>query len=98
MDDTSAAARPVAPTATLGGVSRKDAAAGQTAASTQRALSILKRYCSVFQKWRQRDKLRDTLCSLSDQKLVDIGITRDEIDIASGRYIDSLRDSITKYL
>jgi uncharacterized protein YjiS (DUF1127 family) len=62
---------------------------GQTAASTRRVSRFFKRYWSAFQEWRKRQRLRATLCDLSDRELMDIGTTRGEIDyVASNRDID----------
>jgi uncharacterized protein YjiS (DUF1127 family) len=60
------------------------------------APNLLKRYWSAFQERRQRQRLRAALCYLSDRELMDIGITRGEIDyIVPHRAIDTLRDSTT---
>ena len=62
---------------------------GQTAASTRRVSSFFTRYWAAFQERRERQRLRATLCDLSDRELVDIGTTRGEIDyVASNRSID----------
>ena len=43
----------------------------------------------AFQQWRKRDRLRTELYGLNDRELMDIGITRGEIDyVASNRGID----------
>ena len=61
---------------------------GQTA-STRRVSSFFKRYWAAFQDRRKRQRLRATLCDLSDRELMDIGTTRCEIDyVASNRSID----------
>jgi uncharacterized protein YjiS (DUF1127 family) len=61
----------------------------QTTGSTQRVLSLLRRYWGAFQDWRKRDRLRVNLCGLNDRELQDIGITRGEVDyIASNRSSD----------
>ncbi len=74
-------------------LSGKDAAA-PTAASTRRVLGLLKRYWRAFQERRQSSRV--TLQDLSDRELMDIGLTRGEIDyIAPQRAIDRLRDSTT---
>ncbi|MBR1129981.1 DUF1127 domain-containing protein [Bradyrhizobium iriomotense] len=58
------------------------------------ALSLLKRYWRAFQGWRQRSRV--TLHDLSDRELMDIGLTRGEIDsIAPERAIDRLRGRTT---
>jgi uncharacterized protein YjiS (DUF1127 family) len=62
---------------------------GQTAASTRCVSSFFKRYWGAFQERRKRQRLRATLCDLSDRELMDIGTTRGEIDyVASNRGID----------
>ena len=62
---------------------------GQTAVSTRRVSSFFKRYWGAFQERRKRQRLRATLCDLSDRELMDIGTTRGEIDyVASHRSID----------
>jgi uncharacterized protein YjiS (DUF1127 family) len=98
MDEALAAARLNASIATLDdAVSEKDAA-GPTAASTRNVLGLLKRYWRAFQERRQRQSLRAGLADLSDRELMDIGLTRGEIDyITPQRAIDRLRDS-TMYL
>jgi uncharacterized protein YjiS (DUF1127 family) len=51
--------------------------------------SPLETYWSAFQEWRKREGLRTQLCRLTDSELMDIGITRGEIDyVASNRSID----------
>ena len=51
--------------------------------------SPLETYWNAFQEWRKRQRLRATLCDLSDRELMDIGTTRGEIDyVASNRTID----------
>ena len=70
------------------------AAAGPTAASTRSVASLLKRYWRAFQVWCQRQSLRTELSYLSDKELMDIGLTRAEIDhITPQRAIERLRDS-----
>ena len=62
---------------------------GQTTGSTRRVSSFFKSYWGAFQEWRKRERLRADLCSLNDRELMDIGITRGEIDyFASNRGID----------
>ncbi|HTO63642.1 MAG TPA: DUF1127 domain-containing protein [Bradyrhizobium sp.] len=90
-EDTLAAARPHASIAALD----KDAA-GLTAAATRSVLGWLRRCWRAFQEQRHREGLRVTLQDLSDRELMDIGVTRAEIDcIAAHRAIDRLRDSAT---
>jgi uncharacterized protein YjiS (DUF1127 family) len=62
---------------------------GQTTGSTRRVSSFLRSYWGAFQEWRKRERLRADLCSLNDRELMDIGITRGEVDyVASNRSID----------
>ena len=88
-----AAARPDASIVALReALSEKDAA-GPPAASARSVLSLLKGYWRAFQEQRQRQRLRASLHDLSDRELMDIGVTRAEIDcIAAHRAIDRLRD------
>jgi len=61
----------------------------QTAASTRRACSLVRKYWSALRERRERERLRAALCDLSDRELMDIGTTRSEIDyVASNRNID----------
>ena len=81
MGEALAAARPNASIAALRDDASSDKdAAGPTAASTRSVLSLLKRYWRAFQERRQRQSLRASLHDLSDRELMDIGVTRDEID------------------
>lgn len=60
--------------------------------SARSVLGLLKRYWNAFQKRRQGQQL--TLQDLSDRQLIDIGLTRAEIDhLTPQRSIDTLRDS-----
>ena len=64
------------------------------ATARRQVYSPLEAYWNAFQEWRKREKLRTELCRLTDSELMDIGITRGEIDyVASNRSIspDSLR-------
>src|SRR4051794_20321072 len=62
---------------------------GRTAAPRRRVSGFLKRYWDAFQERRKRQQLRATLSDLSGWELMDIGITRGEIDyVASNRDID----------
>jgi uncharacterized protein YjiS (DUF1127 family) len=92
LDEALAAAHLNASIAALdGALSEKGAAA-----STRSVLSLLKRYWRAFQERRQRQSLRADLPYLSDKGLMDIGLTRGEIDyLAPQRAIDRLRDSTT---
>ena len=56
------------------------------ATARRQVYSPLEAYWNAFQEWRKRQRLRATLCDLSDRELMDIGTTRSEIDyIASHR-------------
>ena len=64
------------------------------ARETRSALGLLTRYWRAFQERRQHQSLRADLACLSDRDLMDIGLTRDEIDyITPQRAIDRIRDS-----
>jgi uncharacterized protein YjiS (DUF1127 family) len=94
IDDTLAAARPNASIAALDDALSEKDAAGPTAAPS--VLSLLKRYWRAFQERLQCHSWRATVHDLSDRGLMDIGLTRGEIDsIAGHRAIDRLRDSTT---
>jgi uncharacterized protein YjiS (DUF1127 family) len=59
------------------------------ATAKRQVYSPLETYWNAFQEWRKRQRLRATLCDLSDRELMDIGTTRGEIDyVASNRSID----------
>ena len=93
-----AAARLDASIATLDDASSVKDAAGPTAASTRNVLGLLKRYWRAFQQRCLRQSLRAGLAYLSDKELMDIGLSRSEIDyLTPQRAIDRLRDS-TIYL
>jgi len=94
MDEALAAARFNASIATLDDALSEKDAAGPTAASTRNVLGLLKRYWRAFQERRQRQSSRADLAYLSDRGLMDIGLTRDELDsITPQRAIDRIRDS-----
>jgi len=96
MGEALAAAPPDASIAALrDALSEKDAA-GPPAASTRSVLSLLKGYWRALQERRRRQGLRASLHELSDRELMDIGVTRAEIDyLAAHRAIDRLRDGTT---
>jgi uncharacterized protein YjiS (DUF1127 family) len=51
--------------------------------------SPLEAYWDAFCEWRKRERLRTQLYQLTDGELIDIGITRGEIDyVVSNRTID----------
>jgi uncharacterized protein YjiS (DUF1127 family) len=61
----------------------------QPNASTQRVSSLFVYCLEAFQEWRKRGRLRAELYGMNDRDLVDIGITRGEIEyFASNRSID----------
>ena len=61
----------------------------QATRSTQRVSNFLGSCWGAFQQWRKRDRLRTELYGLNDRELMDIGITRGEIDyFASNGGID----------
>jgi len=95
MDEALAVARINASAAALADTLSEKDAAGPTAASTWSVLGLLKRYWRAYQERRQ--SLRATLQDLSDRELMDIGLTRGEIDyLTPERAIDTLRDN-TRY-
>ena len=68
-------------------------AAGPPAASTRSAFALLLGCWRAFRRWRQRESVRVSLHDLSDRELMDIGLTRSDVDyIAAGRAIERLRD------
>jgi uncharacterized protein YjiS (DUF1127 family) len=96
MDDALATTRPTATIAALDGALSEKDAAEPPATSARSVLSLLKRYWRAFQERYRRQRLRATLHDLSDRELVDIGVTRAEIDcIAAYRAFDKLRDGTT---
>ena len=96
LDDVLATTRPTATIAALDGALSEKDAAEPPATSARSVLSLLKRYWRAFQERYQRQRLRTTLHDLSDRELVDIGVTRAEIDcIAAYRAFDKLRDGTT---
>jgi uncharacterized protein YjiS (DUF1127 family) len=62
---------------------------GQTAASTRRVSSFFKRYWDAFQERRKRQRERAELYRLNDWELMDISMTRGEIEyVVSNRSFD----------
>jgi uncharacterized protein YjiS (DUF1127 family) len=93
MGEALPAARPDASIAALRDALSEKEAAGPPAASTWSVMSLLKGYWRAFQERRRRQWLRASLHDLSDRELMDIGVTRAEIDcITPHRAIDRLRD------
>jgi uncharacterized protein YjiS (DUF1127 family) len=94
MDEALAAAGRNAPIAALDGALSDQETAGATAASTRSVIGLLKRYWRAFWERRHCQSLRADLAYLSDRELMDIGLTRSEIDyITPDRAIDRLRDN-----
>jgi uncharacterized protein YjiS (DUF1127 family) len=61
----------------------------RTTRSTRPTFSFFERYGGAFQERRKRARLRADLCAMDDRELMDIGITRSEVDhVASNRFID----------
>ena len=94
--DQALAARLKASAAALDNALPDKDAAGPAAASTRSILGLIRQYWLAFQQRRQSPRL--SLQDLSDRELMDIGLTRGEIDhLTPQRSIDALRDS-TRYL
>ena len=53
---------------------------GHATVSALRVSNLLKRYWSALQERRNRERLRADLSGLSDRELIDIGISRGEVD------------------
>jgi uncharacterized protein YjiS (DUF1127 family) len=59
------------------------------ATEKRQVYSPLEAYWNAFQEWRKRERRRTELYRLTDSELMDIGITRGEIDyVASNRIAD----------
>ena len=94
--DQALAARLKASAAALDNALSDEHAAGPAAASTRGIFGLLRQYWRAFQQRRQNRPL--SLQELSDRELMDIGLTRGEIDhLTPQRSIDNLRDS-ARYL
>jgi uncharacterized protein YjiS (DUF1127 family) len=75
--------RPASPRGTRTGLA-------QTTVSPRRYSSAFKNFWGAFQEWRKWGQVRADLCNLNDRELMDIGITRAEIDyVASNRDTDA---------
>ena len=57
------------------------------ATTNQPVCSPLEAYWKAFQEWRKRRRVQTALCRLTDSELMDIGITRGEIDHAASNRI-----------
>lgn len=94
--DRALAARLKASAAALDKALSDQDAAGPAVASARSILALLGQYWRAF--WQRHQNPRLTLQDLSDRELMDIGLTRSEIDyLTPQRAIDSLRDS-TRHL
>jgi uncharacterized protein YjiS (DUF1127 family) len=63
----------------------------QHPATTKRQVySPLEAYWKAFQEWRKRRRLQTELYRLTDSELMDIGITRGEIDYVASNHSISL--------
>ncbi|MGF6308730.1 uncharacterized protein YjiS (DUF1127 family) [Bradyrhizobium sp. i1.8.4] len=61
----------------------------RTTASTPPVSSAFRSFWDAIQEWRKWERLRADLGSLSDRELIDIGISRGEIDhVAASRDAD----------
>ncbi|UGA46235.1 DUF1127 domain-containing protein [Bradyrhizobium quebecense] len=61
----------------------------QATASTPRISGAFRSFWDAIQEWRKWERLRADLGSLSDRELMDIGISRGEVDyVASNRDTD----------
>ncbi len=99
MADALAAVRPDATIAALHDAVSEKEAVGPPAASPRGVLALLARYWRAFQESRRRERLRVSLQDLSERELMDIGITRAEIEyIAAHRAVERLRDGMTYQL
>jgi uncharacterized protein YjiS (DUF1127 family) len=58
----------------------------QPATKSRQVYSPLEAYWKTFQEWRKRRKLQAELCRLTDSELMDIGITRGEIDYVTSNH------------
>ena len=59
------------------------------ASAKRQVYSPLETYWNAFQEWRKRERLRTKLYRLTDSELIDIGVTRGEIEyVASNRGVD----------
>ena len=56
--------------------------------------SPLEAYWDAFREWRKFERLRTQLCRLTDDELMDIGITRGEIDYVATNRANDLRGAV----
>lgn len=67
----------------------RTAGLAQTTTSQRRDSSTFKSFWDAYQDWRKWERLRSDLCNLSDRELMDIGISRGEVDyVATNRDAD----------
>ena len=67
---------------------------GPATAKRRAVYSPLEAYWNAFQEWRKRERLRSQLCLLTDSELMDIGITRSEIDYVASNHPPISRDPL----
>jgi uncharacterized protein YjiS (DUF1127 family) len=58
----------------------------RTLAAWKQAYSLIQRGWHALKRIREQDKLRDTLCRLSDRELADMGMHRSEIEYVVGTH------------
>jgi uncharacterized protein YjiS (DUF1127 family) len=58
----------------------------EPATAKRQVYSPLEAYWDAFQEWCKRERLRTQLCRLTDNELMDIGITRGEIDYVASNH------------
>ena len=66
------------------------------ATTNRQVYSPLEAYWKAFQEWRKRRRLQTELCRLTDSELMDIGITRSEIDYVASNHHPILRDPLRR--
>ena len=59
------------------------------ATAKRQVYSPLEAYWNAFQEWRKRARQRTELCRLTDSELMDIGITRSEIDYVISNHLST---------
>jgi uncharacterized protein YjiS (DUF1127 family) len=57
-----------------------------TLAARKQAYSLIQRGWHALERIREQDRLRDTLCRLSDRELADMGMHRSEIEYVVGTH------------
>jgi uncharacterized protein YjiS (DUF1127 family) len=61
------------------------------ATAKRQVYSPLEAYWNAFQAWRKRRRVLLDLCDLSDRELMDIGITRSEIEYVASHPVSDPR-------